>query len=337
MSDQEIQPDSHEREADPSPTDGSASSSDTFWRPAALVLAVALIASNLPSLQPPPSIEQDHPILPKKAQRFPDSLPRAVKRQAASALKVFINSDLNSNSEGSGVKIGPDLVLTAGHVVLEYNPSGELECAGSYTLNKYSSSPGNEDQITDWSAAYDTNNDTSDEDIGVLRIRKDKAFDRLPTARISSQTPVKGQAVFFINYETGGPSSNVDYYPNTGEANYWDGKNYGHAAEYAGTVLGRQGPDLVIDTGLKGYGPRAGRQVVSHDGASGGEIVNEEGQVVAIDVAENGGETAAGITRDYDVSVPASPKAVLQLDLAQPVTPALARRFIDKLSKKPGC
>lgn len=179
----------------------------------------------------------------KEAQKVPETLPLSVQRMVASAVKVYYNEDLPIGDEGSGVKVGPDLVLTAGHVALDDNPNKVLECKGSFTSNKYTSILSYTDLIVDVWATNNSAIDTVGQDMGLLRVSPDQAFDALPTARIAASQPAKGETAFFVNYEDENDGNgNSEYYPNSATAQYAAGHNYGHPAEYAGTILGYQGP-----------------------------------------------------------------------------------------------
>jgi hypothetical protein len=251
------------------------------------------------------------------------------------------NQDLSRGGGGSGVKVGHDLVLTAGHVVLQDNSSNTLECAGSYTLNRYTQSPYDADQIVDWTAVYDDNTNATSgptpQDIGLLRVRPDAAFDRLPTPQIAAKQPTQGQPVFFVNYESESPMSDADHYPNAGIASYWDGKNYSNPAEYAGTVIGRIGPFLEVATGSNGYGSRKGREVNSHPGASGGPVFNQAGKLIGESIeTEGGGEAIGDIVRDEDLQLPAHP-SVKQLSIVQPISSKLVHLYTGNLPSQPAC
>lgn len=276
----------------------------------------------------------------KEAQRLPATLPPAVQRGAASAVKVRYNYDLSIGGEGSGVKIGPDLVLTAGHVVLSGNPHNQLECAGSYTLNKYTTSRDWADQVINRKAIDNSSNDSVGQDMAVLRVKRDAAFDRLPTARIAANQPTKGETVFFVNYEVAGPRSRIDRYPRAGLADpiaLITGA-YDYPAEYAGTITGYQGPYLTVATSEAGYGPQAGKETKSRDGGSGGPVFNEAGTLIGEMVASYyNSESVSEISSEQGVKLQSEPSPMRQITIVQPITKALLQPLLAGLPKSPAC
>lgn len=270
------------------------------------------------------------------AQAVPAKLPPTVRSVAASAVKVEYNTDLSIGGSGSGVKIGPDLVLTAGHVVLEDNERDRLSCKGSYVLNTVT--PGYDRGVegVDWIVNQQAV-DNDSEDMAVLRVWPGDSFTALPTAQIAANQPSKGEPVFFINYEGGaGPDSN--HYPNAelvqGSGSETE-KIYGHAAQYAGIVIGREDSDLLVATGQRGYGPKAGREVDTYPGASGGPVFNRAGKVVG-EVVASYSEREVSVTLAHGVNLPRH-GSTIPISVVQPVTKDTLQPLIDDLPESPAC
>lgn len=266
-------------------------------------------------------------------QDVPAKLPKPVSDESNTAVKVVYGSDLSTGGDGSGVKIGPDTVLTAGHMVLLSDPRGISDCYGSYTLNVNTPGFYSRDPILGSNAIYN-----GSRDIAVLRVGEDEDFAELPTATVAANQPGTGEPVFFINYEAGGHSKFLGRYPNdqlARQLGYKDIRSYGHPAEYGGVVLGHDGSDLVVMTGEEGYGPENGRQMNSHHGASGGPVFNRAGKVIGLSVAiESLNEFQ--ITSQFNVAMPLS-FSDRDISLVQPVTQGMVNHMLSGLPEGSNC
>jgi hypothetical protein len=305
---------------------------DTLGRMRGLALAGAGVMAAMAALVIG-TYELKKDVFALDARDVPAKLPPRVADMAASAVKVEYNNDLPSASWGSGVKIGPDLVLTAGHVVLEGNEDNRLDCESSYAFNAATFDYDYPDWIVDRQAVYDES-----EDMAVLRVRPDDAFDALPTARIAADQPSKGEPVFFVNYESGHHPS-AEHYPNSETAyslNRYDMSGvYDHAAEYAGIVLGQEGSRLAVATGQRGYGPEEGREVNTYPGGSGGPVFNRAGELVG-EVNATYSENNALTVMRHTINVPHRGSDV-QVSWIQPVTKESVQELIDGLPETPAC
>lgn len=274
------------------------------------------------------------------AKDIPANLPRPVRLKADSAVKVMYGMDSSRAASGSGAKIGSDIVLTAGHLVLEDDPHMNLDCEGSYALNVNTPGVQEGDGVTGRKAIFDSSGD-----VAVLSVRTgifdNYAFDSLPTARIAADQPDKGDPVFFVNYGVGQAQGSLsERYPNDILAKFPTdaaGRSYGHPAEYAGTVVGHAGPDLVVATGQRSYGPKAGREFNTHLGASGGPVFNQDGEIVGEAVViKDYKESVDSVNSDFDINLPPTPK-FRHLVYVQSVTKDIVRPLIRDLRKDPNC
>ena len=271
-----------------------------------------------------------------EAQDIPAKLPSPIKRVAESAVKIKYNVGSPDGSGGSGVKIGTDLVLTAGHVVSE-GSHGSLQCEDSYTLNV--NTYGN---YSDSNILSSNGVDSDSRDLAVLQVEQNYPFYFLPTALMAVNQPEKGEPVFFINYEgvSDDPTS-LDRYPNEELAAAWDGEAarvYGHPAEYAGTVVGHAGSFLLVATEQQGYGPEPGRETTTYPGASGGPVFNRAGRLVGIVTASDESNNGISITLRHGVNLQDGPLDKVQVTVVQPVTKDIVRPLVRGLpEEQPVC
>ncbi len=274
-------------------------------------------------------------------QDIPAALPKPVKSKTGSAVKIKFEPHADGLRFGSGVKIGPDLVLTAGHVVNKANPWGQIDCAGSYVssvLRPDQYEPTH--QIISMASSHmDTRDDTRGQDIGLLRVNSDQTFDSLPTADIAKDRPQVGAAAFFINYETDA-DPHIKHAPyqglGIGPSVEGTGKYYDHAAEYAGTVISNDGPYIELATSVQGYGPKPGMEIDSYPGSSGGPVFDADGNLIGESVASyTVSENIRQINREYGVKLPYP--FLRRITIVQPITPSILRPYIEALPDDPAC
>lgn len=174
-------------------------------------------------------------------------------------------------------------------------------------------------------------------DYALLNIEADRSFRSLPSASVASSTPALGSTVYFINYESG-DNSVMSRYPNPLLANYFEGDNVGHAAEYAGTVIARSAEIAIVATGLQGYGPKHNRQVNSQPAASGGGVFEGSGKLygLTIDIGDSS-QSAGSIADQYHVILPTDSRHKISLSYVQPITPALLAHTEAEMATKPAC
>lgn len=251
------------------------------------------------------------------------TLPRAVARLYNSVVSINYG-----DFRGSGVKIGSNLVLTAGHLVM---PSGEghpdeLRCGDiNDSVSDVFTQLGNQTPIVNW---YGQNNGrrnaANTSDYALLRVDPDSTFARLPVAPVSASSPSIGSPVYNINYE-----SNADQklarLPNSQVASEYMGERIGYAAEYAGIVVGKYYGEIEIAEDLQGYGPRRYREKQSHGGASGGPVFSEQGEMFGTVVSSYNSGSASYILKSYGVHLPVNQRQAVSVEAVQPISPALIR------------
>jgi hypothetical protein len=271
-----------------------------------------------------------------RAPKPPRSLPKTVRRMYDSAIELNYG-----NYKGSAVKVGPRLAFSAGHMVIPARGEGHpkpIECGINSSTENIYTSPGGYDQITNWTGKFDgLETNPIAPDYSLLKIRPDPQFDRLPIAPIVKSTPAKGSLAYFINYEENSPNGGLERFPNQALANYYEGQNFGHAAEYAGIVLGMYDGFLAIAQNLQSYGPSQHKEVVSHDGASGGPIFNKYGQLEG--VVSNGvtATTAGEITQQYGMHLQLNPKQGVDIEYVQPIDQSLFKQARASLGPSSFC
>jgi hypothetical protein len=252
-------------------------------------------------------------------QAPPRLLPPAVSGEQASVLQLYNYGGFNI-TEASAVKVAPDLVLTAGHAVVGDDGNISPACEDLAGQDKYSAA-GQSDVVTSWTTTY-AGSGSPGADIALLKIRRNKAFDKLPITPTTTTTAEKGETVYFVNYEEG---ETLDRFPNKAQLSSTIGKHeYDYPAEYAGIVIGRSESLLQVATGLQGYGPKQGREVNTYFGASGGPVENSRGQMVGLLVKTVlGSQRAQFVDDDNLVHLPVPYSARVGISFVEPITTGL--------------
>lgn len=298
-------------------------------------IAAALIKPNAPSSDTNRSSNQNVSAESLTyAQRPPRILPRLVQNEYDSVLKVDYGE-----YRGSGVKVGPNLVWTAGHMVMPAgagHPSSAV-CSYDAKTENVNSSLGNGDFIQNWYGQYNGPNNPNYPDFALLSVISDSGFDRLPTASIARSTPSRGDLAYFINYESNAKGT-IARFPSQSESPFLGPQTYSHAAEYAGIILGKFNGLYEVAGGLQGYGPARGREENSHPGASGGPVFNTVGKTEGVVIATiRNGESVGQIATDFGVVLPLPRDSTVGVSLVQPISSTLLLGVESALSIDEAC
>jgi|GEM_PF-1887269 len=226
------------------------------------------------------------------ANQYP-GLPVAVAKAIRSvvATRQILNSATGQGSVASGVVIGDQQILTAGHTIMN---NGALQCGSTAVLASgvASSATASTDTVSMAAMRYGNKSD-----LAVLTINASDNFKSVPDISISTNAPKAGDKVYFINYQP--TSDGTVRNPTTKDVN-------AKPAVFEGTVLGARDGQLVIAAGYsKSFGQGAADNML-RKGASGGAIVDADGELVGLSVASDSltaNHSAASIARNYDVTL----------------------------------
>lgn len=289
---------------------------------------------------PPPGIESlQQPMI--DLRRIPSHLPDAVAAQLETVVHIAISKEkerfigdgfstslFDNHSYLSGVKIGPNLVLTAGHALRDTNGNlnttvncGDLYITGSTDASGLSGYRAN----TVTSEVSSFNERDSVPDIALLVTGAFSGFDDLKSAQISPLPPRIGDVVYFVNFQP-------DSLGNERDPGVYENR-LNRPAVFPGIVVGTTKTGaLQVITGLVSYS-QGEPDTRARRGASGGAVFNEFGELVAISSrVSNLLQTASQIAELFGVEInyPLS-DARFELDEPQPIPPGLIAGLVNQL------
>lgn len=212
------------------------------------------------------------------ADMLPKKLPEAVKLMQYGV--VYVTHD---NISLTGFKVGPDLVLTAGHGVSGKNrPSkiSDIQIEGLTPTGKIVNTGVGR-------VVYSYNNDRNVPDIALMQT--DAPLRGLPRFSIARTPIATADEVFFLNYEPPPPTTiEISREPDAAE------QRYSTPAIYGGVVLNTAPgaePREVVQIGIRSFGTIFDDK--GRPGSSGGAVVNRSSLLVGSSVRDSkDGKTA---------------------------------------------
>jgi hypothetical protein len=265
-----------------------------------------------------------------------DGLPSLVQAVVNSAVDLeYYNNSNTSYEKASGVKIGPNLTISAGHEFLVNGPIQATNTSDSCRNTViYSPNDKNTDQSSGSSVVSTYQyNDTSEPDVSFIKTEGDSQFNNLPTPSIGS-VPSTGNKLFLINYEP--DSSSEQRNPNSYENLGSDAKALSYPAIYSAVVLSTSGGRYTIATGIKSYGNGI-PDTMSRPGASGGPVFNSNGQLIGaiVSTTVSGQISPQLLASTYGVNTESlNDSDELQIEQVQPITTALVNEYTNLLSNE---
>lgn len=239
------------------------------------------------------------------AQLYP-GLPAPVARAVNSVVatqQIVDTPDAQARAQGlvaSGVIVSDSQVLAAAHNVLD--DDGTIACSRMNVVaaGLLSGASATNDSVTHASARYNHK-----ADIAVLEVSSSENFRSLPDMSLVSARPKQGEVVYFINFQ---PTA--------------DGKlrSPTDPAIFSGTVVYVTARDIVVAAGGGASFGRGVPDTMLRKGASGGAVVNAQGELIGLSIASDSlrrNRTATSLERDYGVRLAADRK--YQIAHVQPV------------------
>lgn len=214
----------------------------------------------------------------------------SIQRLTNGVSKSMANS--TNGLDASGVRLDNETILTAGHVVID---NGHLACRDTRVHFMRTS------QAVKRAAV--ASNVLTHQDLATLQIARMR--DKLAAAKIASTPAQKGDTVYFVNYQS---------LPN-GQR-----RDTAQPAVFRGVVgsIEMNGYKIITNLDHQQNGDRLLRP-----GGSGGAILNEQGQLLAVSVtidASTAIHSAASIAQKYGIGLP---EGLYQLTRAQLVNKEL--------------
>ncbi len=279
----------------------------------------------------------DHP-------KFEAIEPEAVKAQEPSVVKILNPGASKFGLIGSGVKIGENQVLTAGHLLR--NSVGSLPDAGfkcgDIWVEDASSGPRTAQKARKAVSRYTFRADKDKPepggiDVSLVQIEDDSSFTGLPSATIVSQAPKPGDHVYFTNYQPYDAKTQRD--PSAKKGITPLGEGILEPAKYDGMFVGRldhgRGEEVVV-TGLNTYDKLKPTDNFSKLGSSGGPVFSARGELIGLSNAVTS-ESVRSVEKEFHVRLPFSPLDQVHLEYIQPIDHQLVADLQQALSTAPNC
>jgi len=319
------------------------------------VLVAGCSANQSPGATVQPVATTEQPALPQiNLDVLPATLPESVTKAAATMVKLvnygqptkIDKNTISYNSPSfiaSGERVGPNLYLTAGHLIRakQNAPSPGLE--NCHTLNVKVPTNQAFAEASEHRQIYGTTLNAQKEvgtymdgdvtaipDIALVQANPGDLVVPHATIPLASEAMHIGQAVFSLGYQpdTAGKLRS----PDQGDISASDIQaGYDKPAIFGGVIVSFQSNgNPIVAEGLKSYGAVTDDQ--ARGGKSGGALVNTSGQLLAISVEANSIPRTAAEVGDLYSFTPGGilPKAPLSFEIAQPVT----RPLIDSLTQQ---
>jgi V8-like Glu-specific endopeptidase len=348
------------------------------------LFALSLIASTA-ATEVPVGASQDPTVQQAiNAADLPSHLPDALERVAADV--VLVNEDLTapvtvdgekmgggtdySGLSGSGIRIGKNKYLTAGHVLINgttdkpfyssiscshetidittkkktafiYSNQGNVGTNLGKQIPLYGTDIEFEKSYGTYSDISGLNTNIPDAAIIEASSSKDSLLKRDIPVGISRNSANVGEGLYFENFE---PTRDKHYDqrdPDENHINYEHNvQSLGKPAIYGGVVIDHlKNGDLVVLNGLKSYGATPANYTI--EGASGGPVFNINGKLVGTSVdglySKNGKETVAEIDSELDIHINAAQSSELAITVVQPITTKLISKLTNGLKTAPDC
>lgn len=325
----------------------------------------ALIMAATAAIAVPGCGQEFRPDEPVHINALPTALPQKVVKAEAAAVQITSSRKLLQLAVGSGVRIGQNEYLTAGHVVQAPLALADVADCSSVSVEEATRSPigsmsfGNSSTYVYGTSLstikavgkFDTGsrpvlsrlkNSTTTlsklDDIALVEAKDTFHEIRKPERLEIDNKPVKpGEKVYMVNYE---PAENgISRSPSESSLSISQiRRGLNLPAIFGGIVLGAlpNGYMVVLD-GLKNYGHIA--DTYARGGASGGGVFAADGKLVGLSVAgSTTSETVDNLSHELNERIEGIPQdKEVRFTLVQPVTKLIVQKLVKRMAASPNC